>query len=62
MRLVREADVLVHNFRPGVPARLGIDFDSLQRINPRLVYCAVTGYGETGPLKTRPATTRCCRP
>lgn len=53
MRLVREADVLVHNFRPGVPARLGIDFDSLQRLNPRLVYCAVTGYGETGPLRDK---------
>ncbi|WP_282278378.1 CoA transferase [Stenotrophomonas sp. PS02297] len=53
MRLVREADVLVHNFRPGVPARLGIDFDSLQRLNPRLVYCAVTGYGENGPLRDK---------
>ncbi len=53
MRLVREADVLVHNFRPGVPARLGIDYDSLQRLNPRLVYCAVTGYGETGPLRDK---------
>ncbi|NCT88679.1 CoA transferase [Stenotrophomonas acidaminiphila] len=53
MRLVREADVLVHNFRPDVPARLGIDFDSLQRLNPRLVYCAVTGYGETGPLRDK---------
>ena len=53
MRLVREADVLVHNFRPDVPARLGIDFHSLQRLNPRLVYCAVTGYGETGPLRDK---------
>lgn len=53
MRLVAEADVLVHNFRPNVPPRLGIDFDSLQAINPRLVYCAVTGYGETGPLKEK---------
>ena len=53
MRLVAEADVLVHNFRPNVPPRLGIDFDSLQAVNPRLVYCAVTGYGETGPLKEK---------
>lgn len=53
MRLVAEADVLVHNFRPSVPARLGIDFDSLQAVNPRLIYCAVTGYGETGPLKDK---------
>ncbi|WP_442683094.1 CaiB/BaiF CoA transferase family protein [Stenotrophomonas sp. JC08] len=53
MRLVREADVLVHNFRPSVPARLGIDFDSLHKLNPRLVYCAVTGYGDGGPLKDK---------
>lgn len=52
-RLVREADVLVHNFRPGVPERLGIDFDTLAAMNPRLVYCAVTGYGETGPMKDK---------
>ncbi len=51
LRLVRTADVLVHNFRPGVLKRLGIDFDQLSQINPRLIYCAVTGYGEKGPLK-----------
>jgi len=53
LRLVREADVLVHNFRPAVPARLGIDFDRLTLINPRLIYCAVTGYGEHGPMKDK---------
>lgn len=53
MALVREADVLVHNFRPGVPERLGIDFAQLQTINPRLIYCNVTGYGESGPLKQK---------
>jgi crotonobetainyl-CoA:carnitine CoA-transferase CaiB-like acyl-CoA transferase len=53
LKLVAEADVLVHNFRPSVPPRLGIDFESLQAINPRLIYCAVTGYGETGPLKDK---------
>ncbi|TDK23086.1 CoA transferase [Luteimonas aestuarii] len=52
-RLVRDADVLVHNFRPGVPERLGIGFDALSAINARLVYCAVTGYGETGPMKDK---------
>ncbi|WP_338879176.1 CoA transferase [Achromobacter veterisilvae] len=50
VRLVREADVLVHNFRPGVPERLRIDFATLSRINPRLVYCAMTGYGAAGPM------------
>ncbi|ALM81683.1 CaiB/BaiF CoA-transferase family protein [Bordetella sp. N] len=51
--LVRQADVLVHNFRPSVPDRLGIGYEQLRAINPRLVYCAVTGYGETGPLKEK---------
>jgi crotonobetainyl-CoA:carnitine CoA-transferase CaiB-like acyl-CoA transferase len=53
LRLVREADVLVHNFRPGVPERLGIDHARLSAINPRLIYCAVTGYGEQGPLRDK---------
>jgi crotonobetainyl-CoA:carnitine CoA-transferase CaiB-like acyl-CoA transferase len=53
LKLVREADVLVHNFRPGVPPRLGIDHERLSLINPRLIYCALTGYGETGPLKDK---------
>jgi crotonobetainyl-CoA:carnitine CoA-transferase CaiB-like acyl-CoA transferase len=53
LKLVRDADVLVHNFRPGVPPRLGIDYEKLNVINPRLIYCAVTGYGETGPMKDK---------
>jgi crotonobetainyl-CoA:carnitine CoA-transferase CaiB-like acyl-CoA transferase len=53
LALVRTADVLVHNFRPEVPARLGIAYEQLRAINPRLVYCAVTGYGESGPLKDK---------
>lgn len=51
--LVRTADVLVHNFRPEVPPRLRIDFDTLRQINPRLIYCALTGYGENGPLRNK---------
>ncbi len=50
MTLVRSADVLVHNFRPSVPPRLGIGYEQLRIVNPRLVYCAVSGYGDTGPL------------
>jgi crotonobetainyl-CoA:carnitine CoA-transferase CaiB-like acyl-CoA transferase len=53
LKLVGEADVLVHNFRPGVPERLGVDYARASRINPRLIYCAVTGYGEEGPLRER---------
>jgi crotonobetainyl-CoA:carnitine CoA-transferase CaiB-like acyl-CoA transferase len=52
-RMVEHADVLVHNFRPSVPARLGIDFERMRAVNPRLIYCALTGYGDTGPLKDR---------
>jgi len=53
LRLARDADVLVHNFRPSVPRRLGLDHEQLQAINPRLIYCAVSGYGETGPMKDK---------
>jgi hypothetical protein len=53
LKLVRDADVLVHNFRPSVPARLGIDHEQLNLINPRLIYCAITGYGESGPMKDK---------
>ncbi len=52
-RLVETADVLVHNFRPTVPARLGMEYERLRKINPRLIYCALTGYGESGPLKDK---------
>jgi crotonobetainyl-CoA:carnitine CoA-transferase CaiB-like acyl-CoA transferase len=53
LRMVETADVLVHNFRPSVPGRLGIGYDALKALNPRLIYCALTGYGETGPLKDK---------
>ncbi|WP_418131545.1 CoA transferase [Variovorax sp. 375MFSha3.1] len=53
MELVHGADVLVHNFRPSVPPRLGIAYEQLKTVNPRLIYCAVTGYGETGPLREK---------
>jgi crotonobetainyl-CoA:carnitine CoA-transferase CaiB-like acyl-CoA transferase len=53
LRLLAGADVLVHNFRPSVPGRLGIDYESLRRDYPRLIYCALTGYGDTGPLKDK---------
>lgn len=49
-RLAEGADVVVEGYRPGVAARLGIDYDTLKAINPRLIYCSLTGYGQTGPL------------
>jgi formyl-CoA transferase len=52
-RMVESADVLVENFRPSVPARLGIDYPRLKKINPRLVYAGLTGYGDQGPLSEK---------
>jgi crotonobetainyl-CoA:carnitine CoA-transferase CaiB-like acyl-CoA transferase len=54
-RLVRDADVLLENFRPGVLERLGFGWDVLRELNPGLVYCAVSGFGQTGPMRGRPA-------
>jgi crotonobetainyl-CoA:carnitine CoA-transferase CaiB-like acyl-CoA transferase len=53
-RLTKNADVVVHNFRPSVPARLGLAYEQLKVINPGIIVCSVTGYGETGPLKDKP--------
>ncbi|HYD60602.1 MAG TPA: CoA transferase [Noviherbaspirillum sp.] len=54
-RLVATADVIVENFRPGVMARLGLGHEDLKQINPRLVYCAISGFGQSGPLEGAPA-------
>jgi hypothetical protein len=54
-RLARDADVLVHNFRPGVAERLGIGYDAIAAENPRLVYVAVSGFGPDGPYADQPA-------
>nr|MDQ5809050.1 CoA transferase [Actinomycetota bacterium] len=53
LRLVRDADVLLESFRPGVLDRLGVGWERLREENPRLVYCAITGYGQTGPYTQR---------
>jgi CoA:oxalate CoA-transferase len=54
-RLVRTADVVIENFRPGVMERLGLGYDALRELQPRLVYCAISGFGQDGPLKDNPA-------
>ena len=54
-KLVQEADVVIENYRPGVMKRLGLDYDSVKQINPRLIYCAISGYGQTGPSAALPA-------
>lgn len=54
-RLIETADVLVHNFRPGVLERLGLGWDALSPRNPKLIYCAISGFGAHGPLSEKPA-------
>lgn len=54
-KLVQTADVVVENFRPGVMSRLGLSYESLRNLNSKLIYCAISGFGQTGPDATRPA-------
>lgn len=53
-KLALQSDVLVENFRPGTLARYGLDYETLRPHNPRLVYCSISGFGQTGPLRDRP--------
>ena len=52
--LIGEYDIILEGFRPGVMKRLGLDYESLKKINPKLIYCSITGYGQTGPYQQRP--------
>lgn len=54
-RLAATADVMLEAFRPGVVSRLGVDYETLRRLNPRIVYCSLTGFGQTGPYAQIPA-------
>jgi formyl-CoA transferase len=53
-RLVKDADVVIENYRPGVKKRLGIDYETLHEMNPRLVYGSISGFGQEGPYRDRP--------
>ena len=55
LEMVREADVVVENFRPGAMKNLGLDYESLKKVNPKIVYAATSGFGQTGPYSDRPA-------
>ena len=55
LRLVEQSDVVMENFRPGVADRLGLGYAALSKLNPRLIYCAVSGFGQTGPLRDKTA-------
>jgi crotonobetainyl-CoA:carnitine CoA-transferase CaiB-like acyl-CoA transferase len=52
-RLVKKIDILLEGFRPGVVNRLGIDYDTIRNVNPKIIYCSITGYGQTGPYRNR---------
>lgn len=54
LQLAAEADVIIEGFRPGVVQRLGIDYDTVRALNPRIVYCAMSGYGQDGPYRLHP--------
>src|SRR5713101_6113657 len=54
-RLAAKADILVENFRPGVMRRLNLDYGALRELNPKLIYCSISGYGQTGPSAELPA-------
>src|SRR3989442_1080862 len=53
LQLAASADVVLEGYRPGVPARLGIDYETLRAHNPRLIYCSISGYGQDGPYRDR---------
>ena len=53
-KLVADADIVLEGFRPGVAKRLGIDYETLKKHNPKLIYCSISGYGQTGPWRERP--------
>src|SRR5690625_3382912 len=54
LQMVKEADIVIESFRPGVMKRLGLDYETLKSYNKSLIYCAITGYGQTGPYKDKP--------
>src|SRR5499427_251867 len=55
LELARASDVVIENFRPGVTARLGLDYDSVKRVNPEVIYCSISAFGQNGPMAERSA-------
>ena len=54
LRLAAESDLVIENFRPGVVRRLGIDYDAVRAVRPDILYCSISGFGQTGPYRDRP--------
>jgi len=52
-KLAQKADIVTEGFRPGVTERLGVDYESVKKVNPEIIYCSITGYGQTGPYRDR---------
>ena len=55
LKLAKDADIIVENFTPGVMQRLGIDYETVKEVNPGIIFCSISGFGQTGPYKARPA-------
>ncbi len=55
LKLVKDSDVVVENFTPGVMARFGLDYETIKKVNHKIVYCSISGFGQTGPYQNRPA-------
>jgi len=53
-KIAETCDVLLENFRPGVTARLGVDYETLRKVNPKLIYCSISSFGQTGPYASWP--------
>ena len=53
LKLAKETDVLIENYRPGIVAKLGIDYESLKKANPKIIYASISGYGQSGPYQNR---------
>jgi len=53
-KIAEKCDILLENFRPGVTARLGVDYETLRKVNPRLIYCSISSFGQTGPYASWP--------
>lgn len=54
LRMAEQADLVIENFRPGVVDRLGISYDDVRRVRPDILYCSISGFGQTGPYRDRP--------
>lgn len=55
LKLAKDADVVVENFTPGVMSRFGLDYETVKGVNPKIIYCSISGFGQTGPYQNRPA-------